>query len=270
MKRYWRHGLVVLIGIVILVGLQWLGAMVLPESLGTAELLTTPTPAAMPTLVVTATPSATPTMTITPTPAPTMTNAWPQLVVNPLDYSVVVNKKYVLAASFVPPDLRSVGVPHTNNHPLRDVAATALEQMVATAASQNVQLRLLSGYRSYATQASLYNSYVKNDGQAAADRYSARPGHSEHQLGLALDIGDADTPSCDVKACFGSTTAGQWIAAHAADFGYVIRYAANKEAITGYMAEPWHIRFVGIELAKTLVSNGQTLEEYFGLAGGGY
>jgi D-alanyl-D-alanine carboxypeptidase len=163
-----------------------------------------------------------------------------------------------------------VNVAHTNNHPLRTVAASALEQMVAAANSQGVHLRLLSGYRSYVTQKQLYNSYVANYGQAEADRFSARPGHSEHQSGLALDIGDADTPSCDITACFADTAGGQWVAAHAAQFGYIIRYSAAKEPVTGYMAEPWHIRYVGPELAKALVVTGQTLEEHFGVTGGGY
>jgi D-alanyl-D-alanine carboxypeptidase len=183
---------------------------------------------------------------------------------------MIVNKKYVLSSSFVPPDLRTVNVPHTNNHPLRNVAATALEQMVTAAANQNIHLRLLSGYRSYATQAQLYNNYVAQYGQAAADRFSARPGHSEHQSGLALDIGDADAPNCDIEACFATTTGGKWVAAHAAEFGYIIRYTAAKETVTGYMAESWHIRYVGVELATKLATTGLSMEEYFGVAGGGY
>jgi D-alanyl-D-alanine carboxypeptidase len=195
---------------------------------------------------------------------------WPQMVADPLAITMIVNKKYKLSSSFVPPDLRTVNVPHTNNHPLRNVAATALEQMVTEAANQGIHLRLLSGYRSYATQTSLYNNYVASYGQAAADRFSARPGHSEHQSGLTLDIGDADASNCDIEACFAATPGGQWVAAHAADYGYIIRYTAAKEAITGYMAEPWHIRYVGAGLAQQLASSGQTLEEYFGVVGGDY
>jgi D-alanyl-D-alanine carboxypeptidase len=192
------------------------------------------------------------------------------MVSDPLSVTMIVNKKFALASNFVPPDLRAVNVPHTNNHPLRDVAATALERMVSTATSQGVQLRLLSGYRSYATQQSLYNDYVARYGQAAADRFSARPGHSEHQSGLALDIGDVDATNCDIEACFASTTGGKWVAAHGAEFGYIIRYTAAKEAVTGYMAEPWHIRYVGPSVAQKIVASGFCMEEYFGVPGGGY
>jgi D-alanyl-D-alanine carboxypeptidase len=183
---------------------------------------------------------------------------------------MVVNKKYVLSADFVPPDLRAVNVPHTNNHSLRNEAATALERMVNAAAVDGVRLRLLSGYRSYATQRQLYNNYVATYGRAEADRFSARPGHSEHQSGLTLDIGDTDAPQCDIEACFATTSGGRWVAAHGAEFGYIIRYTTAKESITGYMAEPWHIRYLGVDLAQKVAASGKSLEEYFGIEGGGY
>ncbi len=253
--------------------------LVMPQPLHEATVSVAPTPTAIPTVIMTATPSATPVITATPsitvTPTPTATpksvqSIWPKPVANPLSYSMVVNKKYVLASTFVPPDLRSVMVPHTNNHPLRTVAADALENMVGAAAADGVQLRLLSGYRSYATQKSLYNNYVANYGRAAADRFSARPGHSEHQSGLTLDIGDATAPGCDIAACFATTAGGQWVATHAAEFGYIVRYTAAKESITGYMAEPWHIRYVGVDLAQKVAASGLCLEEYLGVEGGGY
>jgi D-alanyl-D-alanine carboxypeptidase len=183
---------------------------------------------------------------------------------------MIVNKKYYLSSTFVPPDLRTLNVPHTNNHPLRNEAATALENMVTAAGRDGVSLRLLSGYRSYATQRQLYASYVNHYGRAAADRFSARPGHSEHQSGLTLDIGDAKVPSCDIAQCFATTPGGAWIAKHAADYGYIIRYTTPKEAVTGYMAEPWHIRYVGVSVARQLVASGLAMEEYFKVAGGGY
>ena len=110
---------------------------------------------------------------------------------------------------------------------------------------------------SYAYQASLYNSYVAQDGQELADTYSARPGHSEHQSGLAFDIGALDNG-------YGNTPGGRWLNAHCADYGFILRYPAGKESITGYQYEPWHVRYVGKEIASRIMSQGITLEEYLG------
>ncbi len=149
---------------------------------------------------------------------------------------------------------------------LRQDTATALEEMFAAAQKDGVSLKLLSGYRSYAFQNALYNRYVSIQGQATADLESARPGHSEHQTGLAADIGGISNTACDIEACFTDTIEGKWIAENAYVYGFVIRYPQNKTAITGYIFEPWHVRFVGSELAYELqASSVQTLEEYFNL-----
>ena len=120
-----------------------------------------------------------------------------------------------------------------------------------------------SGFRSYETQTKLYQDYVNKDGKAAADRYSARPGYSEHQTGLAFDVigtnGDLVTEE----------KAAQWLLDHAADYGFVVRYLKGKEKETGYMAEEWHLRYVGKE-AKEIAASGLSLEEYFGFEGGDY
>ena len=120
-----------------------------------------------------------------------------------------------------------------------------------------------SGFRSYETQTNLYQDYVNKDGKAAADRYSARPGYSEHQTGLAFDVigtnGDLVTEE----------KAAQWLLDHAADYGFVVRYLKGKEKETGYMAEEWHLRYVGKE-AKEIAASGLSLEEYFGFEGGDY
>ena len=120
-----------------------------------------------------------------------------------------------------------------------------------------------SGFRSYETQTQLYQSYVNKDGKAEADRYSARPGHSEHQTGLAFDLietnGDLVTEE----------KAAQWLLDHAADYGFVVRYLKGKEKETGYMAEEWHLRYVGKE-AKEIAASGLSLEEYYGFEGGDY
>ena len=120
-----------------------------------------------------------------------------------------------------------------------------------------------SGFRSYETQTQLYQNYVNKDGKAEADRYSARPGYSEHQTGLAFDLietnGDLVTEE----------KAAQWLLDHAADYGFVVRYLKGKEKETGYMAEEWHLRYVGKE-AKEIAASGLSLEEYYGFEGGDY
>lgn len=136
-------------------------------------------------------------------------------------------------------------------------AYAALQQLQAGAEAAGYSMPLISGYRSYAYQASLYNSYVAQDGQALADTYSARPGHSEHQSGLAFDIGALDNG-------YGNTPDGRWLYAHCADYGFIIRYPAGKESITGYQYEPWHVRYVGKEIASQIMAQGITLEEYLG------
>jgi D-alanyl-D-alanine carboxypeptidase len=147
--------------------------------------------------------------------------------------------------------------------------ATALEKMVQAAANQGVHLNLQSGYRSYSFQVSLYNGYVKQQGQADADRQSARPGYSEHQTGLAADLGGSTQPSCNVAQCFANTVEGKWLAANAYLYGFMIRYTTAKESITGYEDEPWHIRYVGTQLSTELHASGiTTLEEFFGVSGG--
>ena len=120
-----------------------------------------------------------------------------------------------------------------------------------------------SGFRSYETQVKLYQDYVNQDGKAKADRYSARPGYSEHQTGLAFDlIGTNGNLVTEEKAA-------QWLLDHAADYGFVVRYLKGKEKETGYMAEEWHLRYVGKE-AKEIAASGLSLEEYYGFEGGDY
>lgn len=195
---------------------------------------------------------------------------WPQPIANPLAINMIVNKKYVLESTFEPNDLVRPNVPNPKNHFLRREAATALEQMATAASSQGVSLRVTSGYRSYWTQYDLYWGYVSRHGQTSTDTFSARPGHSEHQTGLTLDIGDANATQCDTASCFADTAGGKWVAANAHKYGYIIRYPSGKQTITGYKAEPWHIRYVGKTLATELKNSGKTMEEYFNVPGGAY
>ena len=120
-----------------------------------------------------------------------------------------------------------------------------------------------SGFRSYETQTQLYQDYVNKDGKAEADRYSARPGYSEHQTGLAFDLIGTDGELVT------EPKAAQWLLDNAADYGFVVRYLKGKEKETGYMAEEWHLRYVGKE-AKEIAASGLSLEEYYGFEGGDY
>ncbi len=137
-------------------------------------------------------------------------------------------------------------------------ALAALYRMFDAAAADGCSMHIDSGFRSYATQTWLYNSYVQRDGVSEADRYSARPGYSEHQSGLAFDINDT-------SSAFASTPEAYWLAKNAYKYGFILRYPEGKESITGYMFEPWHYRYVGVEKAKLIYDSGLTLEEYLGI-----
>lgn len=181
---------------------------------------------------------------------------------------VVVNKRRPLApADFAPADLRRPDVATaTDNALLRPEAAAAVEEMFAAAQDDGVGLVIVSAYRSYANQEATYAHWVGAYGDAAgADTVSARPGYSEHQTGLAFDIGQTDG-SCTLVLCFRDTSAAQWAAAHAADFGFILRYPLGFHDITGFSAESWHFRYVGKDVALAMRAGGrQTLEEHFGL-----
>jgi D-alanyl-D-alanine carboxypeptidase len=191
----------------------------------------------------------------------------------PLDVAdslwAVVNKGRALPADYTPPDLTvpQMHLRYSASRPemhVRAVAAVALGKMFDDARSASIELMLTSGYRSYSYQVSVYGNYVKTDGTAKADTYSARPGHSEHQTGLAADL-EPYSENCELDQCFGSTPEGRWLAANCYKYGFIIRYPKGKDDITGYEYEPWHVRYVGIGLASQLHSTGQTLEQYFGL-----
>lgn len=192
-----------------------------------------------------------------------------QTLSDPTDVSVVVNKLRPLPAGYVPADLvaPNVALRLAKTEPemqLRKEAATALEQMFADAKAQGVTLVLTSGYRSETEQKQVYGYYVEQKGQAAADTDSARPGYSEHQTGLAVDVGRSDK-KCQTEACFGDTPEGKWVIANAAKHGFVLRYLRDKDAVTGYTYEPWHLRYMGKDLAGQISATGKTVEEFFGL-----
>lgn len=173
---------------------------------------------------------------------------------------LVANKSRPLnPLSYVPNDLADVG----NGQYMRREAATALQALIAAAAKENLRLSPLSGYRSYQTQQAVYANEVAAYGQTVADTQSAKPGYSEHQSGWSLDMGGG---GCGIEDCFARTNEGKWLAGNAYKYGFVIRYPEGKQSITGYRYEPWHIRYVGKDLAGEMKrTNISTLEEFFEL-----
>ena len=166
------------------------------------------------------------------------------------DEILVVNKHYPLSKDYNPGE--------------NPTAKAAFLKLIAQMQKEGYAVSdNYSGFRSYATQAQLYQSYVNREGQAAADRYSARPGYSEHQTGLAFDVIGTDGHLVEDES------AAQWLLDHAADYGFVVRYLKGKESVTGYIHEEWHLRYVGKE-AKEIAASGLTLEEYYGFDGGDY
>ncbi|MDN4642314.1 D-alanyl-D-alanine carboxypeptidase family protein [Agreia sp. PsM10] len=190
---------------------------------------------------------------------------------DPTSIWFVVNKTRPIpdASSYIPPDLVDLraDIPNPYGYPLRQEAADALATMADAATAEiGQQLVAQSGYRAYDIQEIVYNRYVAQLGTAGADLTSARPGYSEHQTGMAVDI-LATGSGCSLDGpCFGETTAGQWLAANAYRFGYLLSYPADKTAVTGYEYEPWHFRYIGVDLATEMHNEGvTTLEEFFGL-----
>ena len=157
---------------------------------------------------------------------------------------VIINKTYDCPDDYAPgidPDARA-----------------AFYEMQAAAADDGIDIWVLSAYRSYDLQKTLYNNYVARDGKEAADTYSARPGHSEHHSGLCYDVNSLEFD-------FGETAEGKWLAEHCTEYGFIIRYPKGCEAHTGYQYEPWHIRYLGVELANKVKESGLCLEQYLGI-----
>jgi hypothetical protein len=153
---------------------------------------------------------------------------------------------------------KTFAIPSTFGDGLTAETADSFAAMQAAAAEQGLKISISSGFRSFGSQTSIYNRYVANEGVEGADTHSARPGHSEHQSGLAFDLNS-------ITQSFGSTPAGIWTAENAHLYGFVVRYPQGKEEITGYIWEPWHLRYVGVDIATTLYTSGLTIEEYLGV-----
>ena len=148
-------------------------------------------------------------------------------------------------------------------HQLRAEAAKAADTMIDAAATDGVTLLVSSAYRSYAVQQQTYQYWVSVNGQQVADQLSARPGYSEHQTGLAIDF--ASPEGCRLEECYRDTLAGQWLVKNAPRYGYILRFPDGRQSVTGYRFEPWHYRYVGVQIAQEYVSSGaKTFEEFIG------
>lgn len=187
-----------------------------------------------------------------------------QTVTNPDDYLVLVNKNYALPEDYSPKDLVVPNVYLATNREsnyLRKDVAIALEEMFEHASEEGYTLYARSGYRSYRTQKSLYNRYTEKNGQLEADTFSARPGHSEHQTGLAVDV-TSQSVGLLLDDNFHLTPEGEWVKEHAHEFGFIVRYDEGKEYLTGFQYEPWHLRYVGKKVATEIKNNNWLLEDY--------
>ncbi|SHM48472.1 M15 family metallopeptidase [Gracilibacillus kekensis] len=194
-----------------------------------------------------------------------------KVIDNPTSVELVVNKQRKLPDGYEPGDLVDANVPY---HPsagegnpkrlLRQVAADALEELFQAAEADGLDLIAVSGYRSAQRQKQLYENSVAKNGQEHADKFSAKPGTSEHQTGLAMDVASAALVAV-LEQSFIETDEGKWLEDNAHKYGFIIRYPEGKEEITGYGYEPWHLRYVGEEMATEIYQAQTTLEEYFGL-----
>lgn len=171
----------------------------------------------------------------------------------------LINRQHAISQLYVPETRKVVGPGMSQT--MRDDAATALEEMFAAAKADGHSLAIVSGYRSYSKQSAIYARKKAKTGSAEkADELVARPGTSEHQLGLAMDL--AKKGSSQLNSAFGKTDEGKWVYANAHRFGFIVRYMEGYESVTGYSYEPWHVRYVGKEHAKAIYESGVPMEMY--------
>lgn len=181
---------------------------------------------------------------------------------NPIKKILYKRKSVVKGLTYIDGILianKSYSLPKTYNPGVDKAANDAFISMKKAARKSNINLWIVSGFRSYSYQKTLYNSYVSYHGKANADRYSARAGYSEHQTGLAFDLNNA-------SQSFSGTREAKWIEKNCYKYGFIIRYPKGKEHKTGYMYEPWHVRYVGKDIAKSVYISKKCLEEYLGIS----
>lgn len=187
------------------------------------------------------------------------------IIESPEKIDALVNKKRSLPSNYVPEDLVNVDVLHKVEKPeskmLRKEASDALTKLFEEAKTNGFEFWAVSGYRSYERQVYLFKNYSKNHGEEEANRFSARPGQSEHQTGLTMDVSIASL-DYDLVEELGETPEGKWLADNAHKYGFIIRYPKGTEHITGYQYEPWHIRYLGKDLASKVFESKLTYDEY--------
>lgn len=246
----------------------------------TPTITPTPIPTATPVPTSTPAPTATPKPTATPTSVPLgktqsehvgdLTFDYPEaaeLNTDTSTYTLLVNKEYPLSSSYIPfmvePEVEIYHKGINERRYLQPIAATALEELFAAAEDDGYHLVLRCGFRSYKLQKSIYSSYLKNAGYYEASRFHALPGTSEHQTGLAVDL-CCEATDYENNYDILKTKEYAWLLKNAHNYGWILRYPEGKTHITGYDFEPWHFRYVGIELATYLTEQNITLEEYYG------
>lgn len=186
---------------------------------------------------------------------------------NPDSYTMIVNRDYPMPKEYVPSDLVVPEVEFSfygtyEKSYMRKAVADAIEKMFDGAKSEGYVLKVVSAYRSYERQEAIYNNNIRKKGKESTDAVSATPGCSEHQTGLCADV-SSDSVGCTIEQDFGDSPEGKWLAQNSYKYGFIIRYPEGKSDITGYSYEPWHIRYVGNNLAKYLYDKNITLEEYY-------
>ena len=173
---------------------------------------------------------------------------------------ILVNKYYYLEEDYIPKNLKEINKQYAlSGMKLVDEAKEAFEDMAKQAKKENLNIIVMSSYRSYSYQINLYNRYVKSDGKDKADTYSGRPGHSEHQTGLAIDVYNKK----ENYTSFEKTKEFDWMQDHAHEYGFILRFPKDKEDETGYIYESWHYRYVGKEIAKYIKEKDISFEEYY-------
>lgn len=183
-----------------------------------------------------------------------------------LDTLILVNKQIALPAGYKPTDLVTANIDFVDTasgerRMLRKEAAQAIEKLMAGAKAAGIDLKGTSAFRSYDYQVQLFNAYVAKDGKEQAMKYSAPPGHSEHQTGLAIDVSSASV-GYQLTQSLEQTKEGKWLADNAHTYGFIVRYQRAYEAETGYMFEPWHLRYIGVEHATNVHKTNVPFERY--------
>ena len=184
---------------------------------------------------------------------------------DPTDTLILVNKNNKAPAvpvTLVKPDVQPTREAVSENIYMRPEAAAALEDLFEAAAQDGITLYATSGYRSYSTQKAIFERKLERMDEKQANASVAKPGYSEHQTGLAMDIEGETTKGTGLTEAFGGSPEGIWTAEHCAEYGFIIRYPKGETNITGYIYEPWHLRYVGKDAAAEITELGVTFEEY--------